>query len=176
MLVERQGCALRGIRLGDRARRAGRVIGLLAIGHDDIEPADRPAQQYDDDPPPLGSARGRRARAARSGRRPGAAAERDKRRAGGAEKEVATSHVHSYRRMKSGLPRMRAARNSTGDAARAARVRWPIAGPSRLSSGAASTGSAADSDTSIAGPGASAAARNGKRPEATAVAKLTPLT
>src|SRR5580704_8571417 len=110
MPVERQ----RPVRLArrcDRDRLALLVIGPVGVGDHDIEAVDRAAQQNDDQAP----------RALIGDRRPRIGPETE----GGcrsASDEMAPVHEASYRRIKSGLPRISAARSPFGDSSIAARV------------------------------------------------------
>src|ERR1700731_423636 len=95
----------------DRDRLALLVISAVGVGDYDIEPVDRAAQQNDD----------QAFRALIGHRRPRIWPETE----GGCRStsdEMAPVHETSYRRIKSGLPRISAARRPFGDSSRAARV------------------------------------------------------
>src|SRR5205085_8326209 len=148
MLVERQSAVFR-TGPGDRDCRARCVIGFVAVGNDDVQAVGRAAQQHDNEPLLPGIA----------GSSPGAAAQREQRCSRRQSEKIAPAHRHLYRRMKSGLPSIKAACNSAGAFATAARVLPLRPEPSVARSDAAPTGSA---------PSAL-----GSFPPASAVAKLT---
>src|SRR5271167_3428222 len=110
MPVERQ-CSVGLARRCDRDRLALLVISPVGVGDYDIEPVDRAAQQNYDQAP----------RALIGDCRPGIWPETERSCCGPFD-EIAPLHEAPYRRMKSGLPRIRAARSPFGDSSMAVRV------------------------------------------------------
>src|SRR5260370_37712310 len=110
MPVERE-CPVRLARRCDRDRLPLLVIGPIGEGDHDIEAVDCAAQQDHNQAP----------RALIGYRRPGIGPETE---GGGCRPsdEIAPAHRSPYRRMKSGLPRIRAARSASGDSLMTARV------------------------------------------------------
>src|SRR3984957_1219215 len=116
MIVEGERAVV-GARLLDRDRRARIVISLLAVGYDDVEPVDG-AAQHDDDETLRRFIGARRPDRTEQGR-----CSRSQRHAAGHSKKIAPVHIVTYPlylRIKSGPPRISAARSAAGAAAKVA--------------------------------------------------------